>query len=84
MNGHHALETFDGLSSSGFEEGCIRESGWWGAGSEMAAKGHACFCARLLKPFAEANQKQGVLSVYYGMNYKQKFVSLVTMMNDNR
>lgn len=30
--------------------------------------------AGLLQSFAEANQKQGVFSVYQGTNYKQKLV----------
>lgn len=53
-------------------------------GSQMTAKGHVCFCALLLQTFAEANKKWWVYSVYYGMNYKQKLVSLVPMMNENR
>lgn len=50
----------------------MRESGWFVAGSEMAARDTL---AGLQQSFAEANQKQGAFSVVYqGMNYKHKFV----------
>lgn len=44
----------------------------------------ACFFVLFLQPLAEANQKQRFYKFYYVMNYKQKFVSLVTRMNENR
>lgn len=39
-----------------------------------------CFCSHLLKQI----RNKGLYKFYYVMNYKQKFVSLVTRMNENR
>lgn len=43
-----------GSAHQDLKRAVLRESGWWGAGSEMAAKGHLlacalCFCSHLLK-----------------------------------
>lgn len=47
--------------------GCAGESGWWGAGFEMAAKGHTCWlvCSTSAAICQSESETKGLISLLW-------------------